>query len=236
MKTLRGLRAEATAASRSRWRRDDAPRGDARGAGRAPRRAAPPRPGGLDRRQRQRSRPGERARRDQAVGRPLRRPDRGVDGRARPRREGRRGGAQAVVRHGQPPLHLSPATRRQRRRPHPFPVRHGLRGGRPLHPGLPDRAGDEFGGEIPCAGFASSATSRSGRLVVEGIGRSPAILLKNHGVFTIGPSARGRGQGRGHGRGHRRDVWAALQIGTPDILADDVVERLHRRYTTVYGQ
>ena len=31
-------------------------------------------------------------------------------------------------------------------------------------------------------------------------------------------------------------VWAALQIGTPESLPDDVVERLHRRYTTVYGQ
>jgi hypothetical protein len=31
-------------------------------------------------------------------------------------------------------------------------------------------------------------------------------------------------------------VWAALQIGQPDVLPDDVVERLHHRYTTQYGQ
>ena len=31
-------------------------------------------------------------------------------------------------------------------------------------------------------------------------------------------------------------VWAALQIGTPEPLPDEVVERLHQRYTTEYGQ
>src|SRR5450830_1538092 len=49
---------------------------------------------------------------------------------------------------------------------------------------------DEFGGEIPCAGFTLIGDEGIGKLVVEGIGRSPAILLKNHGVFTVGPTAR----------------------------------------------
>jgi L-ribulose-5-phosphate 4-epimerase len=31
-------------------------------------------------------------------------------------------------------------------------------------------------------------------------------------------------------------VWAALQIGTPDVLSDDAVARLHHRYATEYGQ
>ena len=58
------------------------------GAGPAPPGAAALRAGRLDRRQRQRPRPGDRARRDQAVRRPLRGPHRRVDGRARPRRDG----------------------------------------------------------------------------------------------------------------------------------------------------
>src|SRR5512147_300653 len=41
---------------------------------------------------------------------------------------------------------------------------------------------DEFGGEIPCAGFAFIGDDSIGRLVVDGIGDSTAILLKNHGV------------------------------------------------------
>ena len=53
--------------------------------------AATQRPGRVDRRQHQRPRPGDGARRDQAIRRPLRGPDRGRDGRRRPRRAHRRG-------------------------------------------------------------------------------------------------------------------------------------------------
>jgi L-ribulose-5-phosphate 4-epimerase len=95
---------------------------------------------------------------------------------------------------------------------------------------------DEFGGEIPCADFAFIGDDSIGALVVEGIGRSPAILLKNHGVFTVGPSAEAAVKAAVMVEDIAATVWAALQIGTPDILDDDVVERLHRRYTTVYGQ
>ena len=45
---------------------------------------------------------------------------------------------------------------------------------------------DEFGGPIPCAGFALIGGEEIGRQVVEHIGDSPAVLLKNHGVFTVG--------------------------------------------------
>jgi L-ribulose-5-phosphate 4-epimerase len=95
---------------------------------------------------------------------------------------------------------------------------------------------DEFGGEIPCAGFAFIGDDSIGALVVDGIGRSPAILLKNHGVFTIGPSAVAAVKAAVMVEDIAATVWAALQIGTPDVLDDEAVARLHRRYTTVYGQ
>jgi L-ribulose-5-phosphate 4-epimerase len=95
---------------------------------------------------------------------------------------------------------------------------------------------DEFGGEIPCAGFAFIGDDSIGQLVVDGIGRSPAILLKNHGVFTVGPTAEAAVKAAVMVEDIAATVWAALQIGTPDALDEDVVERLHRRYTTVYGQ
>jgi len=95
---------------------------------------------------------------------------------------------------------------------------------------------DEFGGPIPCAGFAFIGDDSIGQLVVEGIGSSPAILLKNHGVFTVGPSAAAAVKAAVMVEDIAATVWAALQLGTPDILDDAVVERLHRRYTTVYGQ
>jgi len=95
---------------------------------------------------------------------------------------------------------------------------------------------DEFGGEIPCAGFTLIGDESIGALVVEGIGRSSAILLKNHGVFTVGPTPVAAVKAAVMVEDIAATVWAALQIGTPDILSDDVVEQLHRRYTTVYGQ
>jgi L-ribulose-5-phosphate 4-epimerase len=95
---------------------------------------------------------------------------------------------------------------------------------------------DEFGGEIPCAGFAFIGDDSIGNLVVEGIGRSPAILLKNHGVFTVGESARSAVKAAVMVEDIAATVFVALQLGTPDVLPDDAVERLHRRYTTVYGQ
>jgi L-ribulose-5-phosphate 4-epimerase len=107
--------------------------------------------------------------------------------------------------------------------------------GRPIPVYLTAQA-DEFGGEIPCAGFAFIGDDSIGQLVVEGIGSSPAILLQNHGVFTVGPSPEAAVKAAVMVEDIAATVWAALQLGTPDILDDNVVERLHRRYTSAYGQ
>jgi ribulose-5-phosphate 4-epimerase/fuculose-1-phosphate aldolase len=75
-----------------------------------------------------------------------------------------------------------------------------------------------------------------GALVVEGIGTSPAILLRQHGVFTIGPTATDAVKAAVMVEDIAATVWAAMQIGDPEPLSDDIVARLHRRYTTDYGQ
>jgi len=95
---------------------------------------------------------------------------------------------------------------------------------------------DEFGGEIPCAGFAVIGDESIGALVVEGIGRSSAILLRNHGVFTIGPTASAAVKAAVMVEDVAATVWLALQLGTPETLSDEVVAQLHRRYRNVYGQ
>src|SRR4051794_40767694 len=91
---------------------------------------------------------------------------------------------------------------------------------------------DEFGGDIPCAGFALIGDESIGAQVVDGIGDSPAVLLKNHGVFTVGPTGLAAVKAAVMVEDVAATVWLALQLGTPDVLAPDVVERLHRRYTT----
>lgn len=95
---------------------------------------------------------------------------------------------------------------------------------------------DEFGGPIPCAGFALIGGEDIGRLVIEHIGSSPAILLKNHGVFTVGPTAREAVKAAIMVEDVARTVWLALQLGQPDEIPADDVARLHHRYTHLYGQ
>ena len=107
--------------------------------------------------------------------------------------------------------------------------------GRPIPVYLTAHA-DEFGGEIPCAGFTLIGDEGIGRLVVEGIGPSPAILLKNHGVFTVGPTAKAAVKAAVMTEDVAATVFLALQLGTPDTLPEDVVARLHDRYMNVYGQ
>ena len=72
--------------------------------------------------------------------------------------------------------------------------------GRPI-PCVLTAMADEFGGPIPCGGFALIGGEEIGKVVVESIGASAACLLKNHGVFTIGKNAARRGEGRGDDRG-----------------------------------
>jgi L-ribulose-5-phosphate 4-epimerase len=107
--------------------------------------------------------------------------------------------------------------------------------GRPIPVYLTAQA-DEFGGEIPCAGFSLVGDDSIGRLVVDGIGSSPAILLKNHGVFTIGPSARAAVKAAVMTEDVAATVFMALQLGTPDEIPPDDVASLHDRYLNVYGQ
>jgi L-ribulose-5-phosphate 4-epimerase len=95
---------------------------------------------------------------------------------------------------------------------------------------------DEFGGPIPCAEFALIGDKAIGKVIVESIGKSPAVLLKNHGVFTIGKNATEAVKAAVMTEDVAATVWMALQIGTPDVIPQDDVDKLHDRYTHVYGQ
>lgn len=95
---------------------------------------------------------------------------------------------------------------------------------------------DEFGGPIPCGGFALIGDEEIGKVVVESIGKSPAVLLKNHGVFTIGKSAEAAVKAAVMTEDVAATVWMALQLGKPDEISAENIANLHDRYTNVYGQ
>ncbi len=95
---------------------------------------------------------------------------------------------------------------------------------------------DEFGGPITCGDFALIGGEEIGKVVVESIGKSPAVLLKNHGVFTIGKTALEAVKAAVMTEDVAATVWMAMQLGSPDIIPAEDVEKLHDRYTNVYGQ
>jgi L-ribulose-5-phosphate 4-epimerase len=107
--------------------------------------------------------------------------------------------------------------------------------GQPIPPVLTAIA-DEFGGPIPCGGFALIGGEQIGKVVVESIGSSPAILLKNHGVFTVGKSGKAAVKAAVMVEDVARTVWLALQIGKPEEIPEKLIAKLHDRYTNVYGQ
>jgi len=95
---------------------------------------------------------------------------------------------------------------------------------------------DEFGGPVPCAPYAKIGGEEIGQMIVKHIGTSPAILMKNHGVFTIGKSGEDAFKAAVMVEDVARTVHHALALGVPDEIPADEVERAHSRYVEKYGQ
>nr|WP_197684260.1 L-ribulose-5-phosphate 4-epimerase [Vaginimicrobium propionicum] len=98
--------------------------------------------------------------------------------------------------------------------------------------------GDEFGGEIPVGPFALIGDDSIGRGIVETLreSRSPAVLMVNHGPFTIGKDARAAVKAAVMLEDVARTVAIAKQLGDPIQLAQGDIDHLYDRYQNVYGQ
>jgi L-ribulose-5-phosphate 4-epimerase len=97
---------------------------------------------------------------------------------------------------------------------------------------------DEFGGPIPVGPFAIIGDDSIGRGIVDTLSesRSPAVLMRNHGPFTIGASARASVKAAAMCEEVARTVHVARQLGDPIAIPQDLVDRLYDRYQNVYGQ
>jgi len=97
---------------------------------------------------------------------------------------------------------------------------------------------DEFGGEIPVGPFALIGGDEIGKGVVATLTghRSPAVLMRSHGVFTIGPDARAAVKAAVMCEDAARTVHLARAHGEPVPLTPDQIDALHERYTQHYGQ
>lgn len=95
---------------------------------------------------------------------------------------------------------------------------------------------DEFGCEIPLGAYAPIGGEEIGMEIVRSIGQAPAILMRSHGVFTVGANPEAAVKAAVMVEDAARTLWIAMQIGDPQPLPPDQVEALHRRYAEKYGQ
>ena len=98
--------------------------------------------------------------------------------------------------------------------------------------------GDEFGGDIPVGPFALIGDDSIGRGVVETLAgtRSRAVLMANHGVFTVGVDARAAVKTAAMCEEVAKTVHVARQLGTPYPIDQADIDHLYQRYQNVYGQ
>jgi L-ribulose-5-phosphate 4-epimerase len=97
---------------------------------------------------------------------------------------------------------------------------------------------DEFGGDIPVGPFALIGDDAIGRGIVETLreSRSPAVLMAQHGPFTIGRDAKAAVKAAVMLEDVARTVHLARQYGEPQRLAQSDIDSLYARYQNVYGQ
>jgi L-ribulose-5-phosphate 4-epimerase len=97
---------------------------------------------------------------------------------------------------------------------------------------------DEFGGPIPIGPFAIIGDDSIGRGIVETLTghRSRAVLMQNHGPFTIGKDARAAVKAAVMVEEVARTVHISRQLGEPVPMEQQHIDSLYDRYQNVYGQ
>ena len=97
---------------------------------------------------------------------------------------------------------------------------------------------DEFGGDIPLGPFALIGNDDIGRGIVSTLrnSRSPAVLMANHGVFTIGKNAEASVKSAVMCEDIAKTVWLAAQLGELKPIYHKEIDYLYNRYQDVYGQ
>ncbi len=97
---------------------------------------------------------------------------------------------------------------------------------------------DEFGGDIPLGPFAVIGDDSIGRGIVETLSghRSKAVLMRQHGVFTIGGDAKSALKAAIMCEGVAKSAFIASQLGEPKRIEQSAIDSLYARYQNVYGQ
>jgi L-ribulose-5-phosphate 4-epimerase len=92
------------------------------------------------------------------------------------------------------------------------------------------------GGEIPCGGYAAIGGEQIGSEIIRAIGSARAVLLQNHGVFTIGDSPRQAAKVAVEVEEIARITHLAMLRGEPLLLAPEQLAETTDMYEGIYGQ
>ncbi len=97
---------------------------------------------------------------------------------------------------------------------------------------------DEFGGPVPVGPFAIIGDDSIGRGIVQTLSghRSRAVLMQNHGPFTIGVSPTDAVKAAVMVEDVARTVHLAREGGPVIPIPQEAIDRLFDRYQNVYGQ
>lgn len=97
---------------------------------------------------------------------------------------------------------------------------------------------DEFGGPIPVGPFAIIGDDSIGKGIVHTLTghRSRAVLMQNHGPFTIGVDAKDAVKASVMLEDVARTVHYAREAGPLIPIPQDAIDSLYNRYQNVYGQ
>ena len=97
---------------------------------------------------------------------------------------------------------------------------------------------DEFGGPIPVGPFAIIGDDSIGKGIVDTLSghRSRAVLMQNHGPFTIGATAQDAVKAAVMVEDVARTVHFAREGGPVMPIPQPEIDRLYDRYQNVYGQ
>jgi len=95
---------------------------------------------------------------------------------------------------------------------------------------------DEFGAEVPCAPYVDNVGDHIGETILKYMGKAPAILLAQHGVFSWGPTPRAALKSAVMLEDVAKTCFLALLLGEPKPLPPDEIQKWYNRYHTTYGQ
>jgi L-ribulose-5-phosphate 4-epimerase len=95
---------------------------------------------------------------------------------------------------------------------------------------------DEFGEDVPCSAYAGNEEDRIGQAILDTMGKGPAVLLKNHGVWTFGPTPTAAVKAAAMVEDVAKTCHLAMLRGTPDRLPQEEIDKWWNRYHGWYGQ